>query len=293
MVLKIRRQLQTNLAKTSGTGNPALWVTLHQTDNFSRGAGAAAHANLQSRLGTDASWHWQVDDIEAVQSYAENVRCWHAGDGRGHGNMSSIAIEMCVNPDANYEKTFDNGARLAAQIMKRHGIPMSRLVQHNHWSGKNCPSQIRNRGEWARFRALVQKYLTGASTPPTPAPKPSAPVKGRRIEEDGYWGRDTTGLLQEILESEVDRVVSSQSNYWRSRNPGLTSGWEWVDPSKARGSLLIGKMQDILKIKKDYLAGPIFFNALGARYGIRGDNVLDGPSITIKAMQQALNRGTF
>ena len=170
--LKIRQQLVTNLAKTNGKGNRPTTLTIHQTDNFSPGANAAAHANLQSRLGAKvASWHWQVDDKEAVQSYAEDVKCWHAGDGStGPGNNASIAIEMCVNPDSNYAQTLDNGAQLAAQILTRHGLPVSAMVQHNYWTGKNCPSQVRSRGEWAQFVALVTHYMD-----PTPTKKEEEP----------------------------------------------------------------------------------------------------------------------
>lgn len=156
--MKVRQQLVTNLAKTNGRGMTPTSLTIHQTDNFREGANSAAHANLQSRLGAkQASWHWQVDDVEAVQSFLEDVRCWHAGTAPG--NNTSIAIEMCVNPDSDYEKTFDNGARLAAQILKRHRLPLAVMVQHNYWTGKNCPSQIRHDGDWPRFQALVTHYL--------------------------------------------------------------------------------------------------------------------------------------
>ena len=284
MALKVRQQLISNLKNTSGTGNPGTYLTIHQTDNWAKGANAAAHANLQSRKGSSATWHWQVDDREAVQSYAENVKCWHAGDGAGKGNMASIAIEFCVNSDGNYDKTFDNAAQLAAQILKRNGIPLSNMVQHNHWSGKNCPAIIRNRGEWQKFVNLVSKYLDGTAT--------SAPASpSGKLTVDGYWGSSTTRVLQKVLGTTIDGVVSSQSRAWKKQNPGLTSGWEWA--SKPRGSRLIIAMQKKLGVTADGLIGPATINALSKRYGIKGDGKLDAGSITVKAMQRKLNEGKF
>src|SRR5690625_7655232 len=93
MSLKIKKQLVSNLRYTYGHGNKKRYITIHETANTSRGANAQAHANLQSR-GFSSSFHWQVDDKQAIQSYPHSVSCWHAGDGRGGGNTESIAIEI-------------------------------------------------------------------------------------------------------------------------------------------------------------------------------------------------------
>ena len=172
MALTTKQQLVPAGNRYQGQGtNTREYLTIHQTDNWSRGAGAQAHANLQQRGYQGASWHWQVDSTQAIQSYPETAVCWHAGDGgSGPGNRKSIAIEMCLNPESNYQVALDNTARLAAQIMRRNNIPMSRLVQHNHWTGKNCPSQIRKNGEWMAFRAKVQAYLNGNTQAPDWSP---------------------------------------------------------------------------------------------------------------------------
>ena len=160
--MNIKKQLQTNLKYSFGKGNSKDYITIHQTGNYSKGANAQAHANLQSRLGVDYSWHWQVDDKEAIQSYSHDVKCWHAGDGKGKGNTQSIGIEICVNPDSNYKKAIENGARLTAKIMKDENISISKVVQHNYWSGKDCPHEIRKGKDgitWDKFLQLVKYYL--------------------------------------------------------------------------------------------------------------------------------------
>ena len=180
----MREQLVTSRAKTYGDGNPARYITVHETANRNRGADAAAHANLQSRGNVrNASWHVQVDDTEAVRSFPDTVRCWHAGDGRGSGNMESLAIEICVNSDGDYEAALRNAAEVIRAWRKRHGIPRANVVQHNRWSGKNCPTILRGRGAaaWAAFVASTDPG--SSSTPsPSPSPSPSRSVSGMATE---------------------------------------------------------------------------------------------------------------
>lgn len=173
--MEIRQQLVASRSKTYGEGNPVDFITIHETANSSIGAGAQAHANLQSKGNVrDASWHWQVDDKVAIQSFPHTVRCWHAGDGRGTGNLSSIGIEICVNADGDFRKAVENAATLVRTIMAEEGIPLERVVQHSRWSGKNCPTFLRNgsRGiTWNDFLNLVKGVVTPPAKPPVAPPK--------------------------------------------------------------------------------------------------------------------------
>src|SRR5690625_3289022 len=93
-----------------GYGNQRRTTTVHQTAKTSRGAHAQAHANIQSRLNPrQASWHYSVDDKEIIQSYEDSAQCWHAGDGRGPGNLHSVSIEICINSDGDYVKEVETG----------------------------------------------------------------------------------------------------------------------------------------------------------------------------------------
>lgn len=151
-----------------GRGNPKNYLTIHQTGNTSAGANAKAHHNLQARSGIGYGWHWQVDDHEAIQTHDHDFKIWHAGDGRGKGNTESISIEICVNLDGDYNQSVENGAKLAAMILKEENIPIERMVQHNYWTGKNCPEQIRackNGICWSHFVEKVRGYLNGSNEP--------------------------------------------------------------------------------------------------------------------------------
>lgn len=120
--------------------NSKQYITIHETANKSVGANANAHANFINN-GSQETWHYTVDDTHAVQHFFHTTSCWHAGTY--NGNTQSIGIEMCINRDGNYKKTLQNTIELVKQIMKQENIPASHVVQHNFWSGKNCPTLLR------------------------------------------------------------------------------------------------------------------------------------------------------
>lgn len=162
MVL-LKKQIVSNALKSkvgyNGT-NGRKFITVHQTGNTGTGANAQAHADIQSRGNTrKAGWHYSVDDSLAIQSFEDTAQLWHCGDGRGNGNLNSIGIELCINADGNYKKTLENGAELVKLLMDRHNIPIENVRQHWHWSGKNCPAQIRANKDgidWNDFLAMVK-----------------------------------------------------------------------------------------------------------------------------------------
>lgn len=299
--LKVREQLSPHLHYTSGKGNKRRFITVHETGNVNKGADAAAHAKLQARGNSRASWHYQVDDKEAVLSFTHEYRCWHAGDGAGKGNFESIAVEICVNADGDFEQALRNAAALINQIMVEENIPLANVVQHNKWSGKNCPTNLRKKKNWKRFLEMVKRPdMTSELAQPKPV-EPAKPAKAkpsRQIKVDNLFGKETIGLFQEVLGTPVDKVISSQSRAWKRKNPGLTSGWEWVAPSKAGGSLAIFRHQEILKERGFYkgaldgLIGPMYISAVQADLGVAIDGEIWKPSPAVGALQRRLNKGT-
>lgn len=141
----------------AGISNPCLGITVHQTANTSRGANAKKHGELQARI-YKASWHYTVDDHEIVQSFQDNVQCWHAGDGVGYGNLNTIAVETCVNVDSNYNRTIENLCEFLAFLCKKHNLnPNKDIYQHNHFSGKDCPQQIRAGKNGITWKTIIEK----------------------------------------------------------------------------------------------------------------------------------------
>ena len=138
------------------------YIVIHNTDNFDEGADAKAHARAQHDGNLSGmSAHYYVDDSGVYQAMPHSRGAWHVGANYGGGlfgtvnNRNSIGIEMCVNAGYNYEKALQNAATLTKQLMQELGIDADHVVSHYDVCGKNCPSQIRTRGDWDRFKRLI------------------------------------------------------------------------------------------------------------------------------------------
>lgn len=121
------------------------YITIHETENRDEGADAEAHATYleNGAGGAEKSWHFTVDSKSIYQHLPTNENGWHAGDGgSGTGNRKSIGIEICENADGDFDKAVKNAVWLIQKLMDEHNIPVSRIVPHKKWSGKNCPNNL-------------------------------------------------------------------------------------------------------------------------------------------------------
>lgn len=182
------------LAPTDGKCRPCInrtgfrGVTIHNTSNWSNGANAIAHAKLLRGAWKNrtTSWNYVVDKDYAVRCVPENEVAWCQGDGNGDGNMKTISIEICDNEDGDIRKATDNAVELTADILARNGVTNINgyLWQHNHWTGKDCPYDIRrnNPYSWEEFCKKVQQKLT----PPEPEP---TEIQYRVHIQDKGWSK--------------------------------------------------------------------------------------------------------
>ncbi|MFQ9799234.1 MAG: N-acetylmuramoyl-L-alanine amidase family protein [Clostridia bacterium] len=136
-----------------GTKRTVQYVVIHETGNTDPGTGASNHARLlASGENGSTSWHYTVDDHEIYQHLPDNEVGWHCGDGReGPGNQTGIGIELCVNPEGDFDSTFDNAARLTAYLLEAYELTLQDVRQHYDFSGKDCPEQIREQNRWEEF----------------------------------------------------------------------------------------------------------------------------------------------
>lgn len=191
-MVKIRQALSKNNNHFWGT-NPLKYITIHETANTNRGANAEMHRRYIDN-GSSATWHYTVDDKEAVQHYLDTRQCWHAGDGNGRGNTQSIGIEICVNSDGNFNKTIDNAVELVKQLMAKYNVPLSNVVQHNHWSGKDCPRNLRHGTKGINWNQFKTKLST---TKPQSKPKESNTLY--RVQVGAFKNRDNAIKLRDDL----------------------------------------------------------------------------------------------
>lgn len=145
------------------------YITIHSTQNWSRGADALRHslALKRSKLGR-LSWHYTTDDTRTVQHLPTTEQGNHA-DHNGPGNRTSIGIEMCEHVGNSRERTMERTAKLAAWLMHKHRIPLSNVVPHHKWPrwgrkppNKNCPHFLMTNGrpgaKWTAFKRRVQRH---------------------------------------------------------------------------------------------------------------------------------------
>lgn len=143
--------------------NVPVYIVIHNTDNYAASADALAHVKCQfNQWWTNGSCHYYVDDGDVVyQAAPHNRGCWHVGrnyGGRLYGiahNRNSVGIEMCVNTGYDYERAFQNTVELCKYLMQTLGINADHVIQHYDVCAKNCPSAIRAKGDWARFKKLI------------------------------------------------------------------------------------------------------------------------------------------
>ena len=142
-------------------------IVIHETDNWSKGADAKAHATAMKNGNLAGTVHYYVDSKSVYQTLDHSDGAWAVGDGKGkYGitNRNSINIEICVNPETDYYKAVDKAEQLAAQLLKQYGWGTDRLKRHYDASRKNCPRRIQAEGRWPEFVKKTAAYMKGATT---------------------------------------------------------------------------------------------------------------------------------
>lgn len=154
-----------------GQNKPA-YIVIHETDNWSKGADAKAHATAMKNGNLAGTVHYYVDSKSIYQTLDHADGAWAVGDGKGkYGitNRNSINIEICVNPETDYYVAVDKAEQLAAQLLKQYGWGTDHLKRHYDASRKNCPRRIQAEGRWPEFVKKTAAYMKGASTVNTKA----------------------------------------------------------------------------------------------------------------------------
>lgn len=175
-------------------------IVVHNTSND-----ASADAEIrymhktQEQGGRQVSYHYAVDDKEAVQGLPENRNGWHSGDGgNGKGNREGIAIEICYSKSGGdrFIKAEQNAVELIVDILKRYGWGIDKVTKHQDYANKYCPHRTLDMG-WTRFINMIKDKLNNPAPSPTPAPsKPSTKLKyskGDKVILNGYLYRDSYG----------------------------------------------------------------------------------------------------
>lgn len=170
-MLPIRQMFLTNHNRPQFKLKKLKGIVIHWTANTGKGANAVANRNYFNSTDRAASAHFIVDDRQIVQCIPENEVAYHVGastyktagqkikEGAYGPNYFLIGIEMCVNRDGNWNKTYQNTVELAAYLIKKYKLSIKDLYRHYDITGKDCPKMMVNEKEWAKFKNAVNILL--------------------------------------------------------------------------------------------------------------------------------------
>ena len=230
--------------------NVPKYVIIHETDNWSKGATAKAHATAMSNGNLDGTVHYYVDSSSIYQTLEHTDGAWAVGDGQGkYGitNRNSINIEICVNPESDYYTAVDKAEQLAACLLKQYGWDTSHLKRHYDASRKHCPRRILDEGLWSEFAEKTAAYMgttSGTTTTTTTGGKymftPKTIKKGDNntsvlLLQEILKARDFRGKDLEPLDLDRiagDNTIHALNNYKKSRKMtqnGICDADTWKD----------------------------------------------------------------
>lgn len=148
------------------------YITIHSTQNYTGDAYAHARAlkrgSLRGGVIGYLCWHFTVQDDVVIQHIPTDERGEHA-DFDGPGNRYSIGIEMCEHAGNCQVSTMERTAKLAANLMYHHKIPIENVKAHYHWPrerystpNKDCPHFLMENGApgdtWRWFVGRVNRH---------------------------------------------------------------------------------------------------------------------------------------
>lgn len=199
----------------AGQNRPA-WIVIHETDNYKKGAGALKHAEAHRNGNLSTSVHWYVDDKVAVQTLYYSDGAYAVGKQYGTPlvpgvtNTNSINIEICVNPDSDYDTARANCIELVRQIMAELEIPADHVIRHYDAKRKHCPRKMLDQPQlWTDFKAALNQ--------PTYA-------TGWHHDSNGWWYADTPHTYYKSCW----QVINHHKYYFNQDGYALTD-WHQID----------------------------------------------------------------
>ena len=233
------------------------WIVIHWTANTRKGAGATAHKRYldgASRLG---SAHYYVDDREIVQTIGDSYIAWSVGDNQGHGrylngctNANSVSVEMCVNQDADLDKTYKNVLELTKNLMKKFGIDAEHVCRHYDVSRKDCPHNFRadNWKKWRIFKEQIKEPIAWAID----LSKDSEFGDGEVFEAED---EDKEADMRERTETERARAWCRDNGISDGLNPKASATREELAVMLYR-ALNAGERKDFSKVRLEFEKEP-------------------------------------
>lgn len=135
-------------------------TTFHDTGNMSSTAEGEyrwARDGGRASIGSAGSFNWIVDHLKIIVVLRFDELVGHAANHRG--NTTSYAGEQ-AGIGIDFDGSLDNAMWMQAGVLQSMGLMAdTSMYQHNYWSGKDCPGQIRRRGLWSYVEKTVDQRI--------------------------------------------------------------------------------------------------------------------------------------
>jgi hypothetical protein len=171
-------------------------TTWHDTGNQSSNANGEynwANSGGRASINSPGSYNGIFDGTKVIITQRFDELVGHAANHTG--NVTSYAFEQAGwGPAYDFDKSLDVGEWLHAGVLHAIGkTAKEAMFQHNYWSGKDCPGEIRRRGLWSKVEdtvdagideiaAFVQGGASAKPTEPTVTYEPASPVAALKDE---------------------------------------------------------------------------------------------------------------
>lgn len=124
-----------NLAMPAKRTKKLKGITIHNTDPIyvtnTTMAEQYTRATVNGNM-KDVRVHYYVDAKEAWQNLPLDYQSWHAADGSGDGNTTTISIEVIMGSQLDTDAEI-NAARLVAYLLMMYDLDISDVYTHTYW----------------------------------------------------------------------------------------------------------------------------------------------------------------
>lgn len=171
MAIRVREMLLTNHNRPGKKIIKLKGIVIHWTANTRKGANAVANRNYFNNTKNSVSAHYIVDDKNIIRCIPDDEIAYHVGAKKYAAvglkvkkdnyspNYFLIGIEMCVNSDGDWSKTYQNTVELAAYLLKKYNLNINNMYRHHDITGKDCPKMMLDPKEWQAFKDKVSKQM--------------------------------------------------------------------------------------------------------------------------------------
>lgn len=161
-MITINRDLISKKNVYAGANNP-IYIVVHETDNFAKGADAQRHAQAQKNgnLSTSVHYYSGSDGVYQAAEHSDGTYSIGKEYGGNHSikdatNRNTINIEICVNQDGDYNVARANAIELVKYLIQTTGIKADNIIRHYDAKGKYCPRKmLDNPSLWEDFKAQI------------------------------------------------------------------------------------------------------------------------------------------